>query len=377
MNNTYTITHRSDLTTYVRLLSAMLIMLSSVLLTSCDDMVDKTPPTTQLPDQQEATRLYILSEGLIHLNNSSLAMYDLTTGTTAVDWFAAVNQRRLGDTANDLGSYGSKLYLVVSMSGLVEVLDRHTGRSMQQILIHDEQGRSRQPRNITFYNGFAYVSSFDGTVSEIDTTTLTTTRLTRVGRNPDGIALANGKLYVSNSGGLSFPNYDNTLSVIDPLSFREIKTIEVAANPFTLQADSEGDLYVVSRGNYGNQHYQLHRINTQTDELVQTFEGVHPLNFTIHNDTAWMYSFNHSNGKSSFQSFDCRTEELISDHFITDGTQLQTPFGIAVHPTTGDIFLTDARTYTVKGDVLCFTRDGKLKYRLQAVGLNPKKVWVE
>ena len=353
------------------------ILISILFITACDDMTDKTPTGNTLPEGAIADRLYILSEGLIHLNNSTLALYDFDTRTTATDWFGTINGRRLGDTANDMGIYGQKLYLVVSTSGQVEVVDKLTGRSLKQIPLKDEMGRSREPRNIAFHEGFAYVCSFDGTVAEIDTSGLTVTRITTVGRNPDGIAVANRKIYVSNSGGLSFPNYDSTVSVIDPVLFQEIKKIEVGANPFTLQADSRGQLYVVTRGNYGNERYQLHLIDTQTDEYAATIQGAHPLNFTLSNDTLWMYSYDHNTGTSDFQTYDTRAGALSVSGFITDGTTLTTPFGITRSTTSGDIFITDAGSYTTRGHVLCFSRDGRLKYRLKGVGVNPKKVVVE
>ena len=43
-------------------------------------------------------------------------------------------------------------------------------------------------------------------------------------------------------------------------------------------------------------------------------------------------------------------------------------------PVNGDVYITDAKSYVVWGDVLCFDRNGKLKFRLQEVGLNPNKV---
>lgn len=343
---------------------------------SCDDMTDQLPTEGKLPEGATSSRLYILSEGLIHMNNSTLAVYDFETRTTATDWYGTINDRKLGDTANDMGIYGSKLYLVVSTSGIVEVVDKQSGRSVKQIQMKDGTGRSREPRNITFYNGFAYVCSFDGTVAEIDTSTLAISRMTTAGRNPDGIAVAGNKLYVSNSGGLSFPDYDSTISVIDPVLFKEIKKIVVGANPFTLESDSRGQLYVVTRGNYGNERYQLHQIDTGTNEYISIIEGAHPLNFTLSNDTLWMYSYDHRTGKSEFQTYDTRAGTLSTSGFI-DPSLVKTPFGITRNGYTGELFITDAGSYTTRGDVLCFSRNGQLKYRLKGVGVNPKKVVVE
>lgn len=338
--------------------------------TACDDMKDKERDPGSGSGSDE---VFILSEGLINMNNSALAKYDPETGMVVSDYFLQVNKRGLGDTANDMEIYGSKLYIVVNVSSCVEVVDVNTGKSLKQIPLFSGKNIAREPRNICFDAGKAYVCSFDGTVSRIDTTSLQVEAVISCGRNPDGICATGGKLYVSNSGGLNFPDYDNTVSVVDVASFVETHKITVGVNPYTILPDSEGDVYVVSRENYGEEPYKFQKINTKTGE-VRDFDGIHALNFTIHNDTAYIYSYNYAAGSSWVKTFDCRTEQVISDHFITDGTELDTPYGINVNPLNGDVYLTDAKSHVVWGDVLCFDRYGQLKFRINEVGLNPGKV---
>lgn len=351
----------------------IILVLSFFVLGGCDDMHDKMRVRDDVPTD-EPTRIFVLSEGLMNLNNSSLAMYDLSIGAKSADYFLATNKRGLGDTANDMGLYGSKLYVVVNVSSQIEVLDARTGLSLQQIPLFNEHGTARQPRYIDFHGGKAYVCSFDGTVAKIDTATLQIEGLVTCGSNPDDICIANDKIYVSNSGGLNFPNYDHTVSVIDIATFQQIKQISVGINPYKINADSEGDVYVVTRGNYGSTGYRFHRISSVTDEVVQDFDDIRLLNFTIHNDTAYMYHYDYSTQQHQIMTFDCKTETLINEHFITDGTTLTTPFGIDVNPINGDVYITDAKSYMTWGDVLCFDKEGKLKYRLREVGLNPNKV---
>jgi len=342
-------------------------------LISCDDMEDKLKPAnTGLSN--EPTQLYVLSEGLFNMNNSTLARYDLTTQTLVPDFFLATNKRGLGDTANDMGMYGSKIYVVVNVSSQMEVLDATTGKSLKRIAMFDAKGVAREPRFVDFQNGKAYVCSFDGSVAKIDTASLQIEATVQCGKNPDGICVANNKLYVSNSGGLNFPNYDNTISVIDLVTFTEIKKITVGVNPGKILADSEGDVYVVSRGDYGANPTKLQRINSFTDELVESFNDIQALNFCIRNDTAYIYNFDYGTQTSQIKVFDCISEKLISENFITDDTKLITPFGIDINPANGDVYITDSKSYTVWGDVLCFDRAGKLKFKLRDIGLNPKKI---
>lgn len=59
-----------------------------------------------------------------------------------------------------------------------------------------------------------------------------------------------------------------------------------------------------------------------------------------------------------------RTGQLVTDHFITDGTEqdIVIPYGICVHPTTGDIYVTDAKNYVSSGVLHCYDRHGKKKW---------------
>jgi hypothetical protein len=182
-----------------------------LVLSACDDMKDVPTPVDLPATPGETGQLYVLSEGLFNMNNSTLGLIDFTNRTVDHDFFLTLNNRGLGDTSNDMKCYGSKLWIVVNVSSQVEVLDAKSGISLRRIPFSNANGVARQPRYITFWGNKAYVCSFDGTVARIDTTTMAIEAVTTVGRNPDGITAANGKLYVSNSGGLDIPNYDNTV----------------------------------------------------------------------------------------------------------------------------------------------------------------------
>ncbi|MBO5977111.1 MAG: YncE family protein, partial [Bacteroidales bacterium] len=71
-----------------------------------------------------------------------------------------------------------------------------------------------------------------------------------------------------------------------------------------------------------------------------------------------------------------QSDQVVRKQFITDGTIIETPYGLSVNPQNGDVFICEAYNYLTQGDVLCFSSDGKLKYRLSDVGLNPNAVIV-
>lgn len=333
-----------------------------LLAVSCHRPGPEPEPEPQ-PDAY-ANGMYILNEGLFQMNNSTLSYYDFTTGKLTENIFLDVNHRGLGDVGNDLKCYGSKLYIVVNNSNIVEVVDVKTVQSLKTINLS-----GKQPRQVAFLDDKAYISCFDGDVVRIDTASLEVEATVHTGPNPDGICACNGKLYVCNSGGLSNPNYGNTVSVVDPATFTVVKDITVAVNPTRVKGYSDRYVYVVSNGNYGDVPYTFQKIDCQTDEIVKNY-NLEVLNFDIHQNLAYVYSYNYSTMTSWIKVLDLETDEIVKEQFISDGTQLKTPYGIKVNPLNGDVYITDAGTFTTNGDVYCFDKDGKKKFSFEA-GLNP------
>lgn len=327
------------------------------------------------------TGVYVLSEGLFNQNNSTLSWIDFTTGradswasatSKSFDVFEKVNGRRIGDTANDMLLYGSRLYIAVNVSSTIEILDAATCTSLRQIKL-ERNGVSSEPRYMTSHDGYVYVCCFDGTVQRIDTLSMEIDASVSVGRNPDGICSSGGKLYVSNSGGLDTQNPDNTVSVIDIVTFKEIKRITVRSNPGSLFADGNG-VYVVSRGifDYGTMNYdsRLHRIDTETYQVTATYD-IPILDMDIVDGKAWFYGYG---AGGTIQILDLATGQILDSDFITDGTRVECPYSIKVEPTTRKVYVCDALDYVTPGALLCFSPDGRLLYRVQGIGINPNTV---
>ncbi|MDR1810084.1 MAG: hypothetical protein LBR34_06760 [Prevotella sp.] len=222
--------------------------------------------------------MFILNSGNQGNSNSNLAFYDFESGDVARNVYADQNGEGLGDTGQDLLVYGSKVYVAVSGSGLIRVLDK-SGKKISTIR-SDKEGIPQSPRSLTSLDGKVYVTYFDGYLAKIDTASLTVEAQVQVGRYPEYVRAANNKLYVANSGGLDFPNYGKTVSVIDPATFTKIKDIEVALNPDKLAVDGDGNVFVISNGNYGDVPSALQKINTRTDEMkdlnmTATYMAIH------------------------------------------------------------------------------------------------------
>lgn len=338
-----------------------------IILVSCSD---NDNPIEQKPINNNT--ILILNEGNFNQNNSTLAKYDIETGSIIKNFFREVNMRGLGDVGNDMIKYGSKLYIVMNVSGTIEIADASTGKSIRQISMKMEDGSSKQPRQLIAHEGKVYVTSFDDTVTRIDTVSLDIDGTVKVGLDPDGIEIINNKIYVANSGGLNFlDGYNNTLSIIDISSFTVEKEIEVAVNPTNIGKDNRGNIYISALGNYTDIGASFQKITT--DGRVTTIEEItSPGKFVIFENRAYIIQGSYGNPYSVLV-YDCLTEQVISDNFITDGTEVGIIHGIDVNKETGDVIIMET-DYQTPGTVYCFTKEGKLKYKIAAIGLIPTAV---
>ena len=348
-----------------------LFLFAALLLWNC---ADNDNPEVEKPTDGKA--LLILNEGSMNGNNATLARYDLQEDKFIRDYYNLVNKGGLGDVANDMLQYGSKIYIAVNKSGTLEVLEAATGRSLRRIEMKSVGGQSKEPRRLAVYGGKVYITSFDDTVTRIDTLTLAIDGSVTVGMDPEGIAIKNNRIYVANSGGLNWENgYDNSLSVIDLTSFTEEKKIEVGTNPGSLGVDSQGDIYLTVTGNYGDEPAAFKMIRSG-GTMVETITGIaSPQKFVISNNLAYIICGAWEE-PHKVVVYDCLKEVIVSDSFISDGTVIPIMYNLSVDPFSGDLLITST-DYVHPGDLYWFNKSGILKKKLVAVGINPSVVLMQ
>lgn len=335
-----------------------------------------------VPDPETSIRgFYLVNEGNMGSNKCTLDYFDYFTGLYARNFYAERNPnviKEFGDVGNDIGIYGSKLYVVVNCSHKVEVLDSHTGTRLGQVDIPN-------CRYVRFYRGKAYVSSYvgpvlidpdapKGAVYEVDTTSLKVTRKVSVGYQPEEMEIVDDYMYVANSGGYRVPNYDNTVSVIQMVDFKQVQQIPVGINLHRLKKDRYNKLWVTSRGDYQSRPSRMYVLDKRRGYNQMIVTDTLPFgvsNMAIRGDSLYFYSTEWNNYTQSntitYGIVDVRTKRLVSDNFITDGTdkEITIPYGIAVHPETGDILVTDAKNYVSSGTLYCFDRQGRKKWSVR------------
>lgn len=345
----------------------------SLIAASCEN----EEPSTTFPENSTVAGMFVLNEGTFGAGNSTLSFVDLKNDTLYKDIFGKVNpdvSGNLGDAGNCIAINNGKVYILTS--NFVEIIDAATCKHIKRLEMNS-------PRDIKFYKGNAYVSSYGvmkdipnykGVVYEINTDLLEVTKEVTVGYQPEEMVIKDNKLYVANSISPDYNNteYDKNVSVINLDSFTLEKNIEVAINMHRMEIDSKGNIYVSSRGNYFDIPSNLYVIDTNKDAVVDTLD-ITVSDMCLSNDKIYVTSAQWSSAiggyKYSYSLYDINKGNVVPGGFITDGStnDIKFPYGVAVNPENNDIYVTDAiDTYIPQnGKIYCFGADGKKKWTME------------
>ena len=344
--------------------------------------------------KSEIVGMYLLNEGNMGSNKSTLDYLDLSASDSTVHYLRNIYSERnpsavmsLGDVGNDCQIYGSRLWLVINCSNKVEV-----ARAEDAVRI----GKVDIPncRYVAFKDGYAYVSSYVGSVYgvksqetgvnrsplgsiyKVDTLTLQKTDSCAVGYQPEEVAIIGDQLFVANSGGyqgMTGQGYESTVSVVDLKTMQETDRIEVAPNLHRLRADRYGQLWVTARGNYMDESSTIYWL--VKDAKGRMTVGGH-LNQSVSDlcivgDSLYFYGSQWSEvtmkNTVTYGIINVRTHEIVSTS-LSDApeiSKIRMPYGIIVNPIHRDFYLMDAKNYVSSGELLHFLPDGTFDWKVK------------
>lgn len=334
---------------------------------------DKLP--TIEPLTLTTTGVYVLNEGAYGaMNASSISYYNVGSGAVENDYFKKQNGIALGTAANDLQQYGSKMYCVITGSNFaakdsyVEVISTATGKSLKRIPFSDENG-GFMPRFIVFDKNKAYVSGYDGKITKLDTASMTIDSRVAAGGVLEQLAIANNKIYVTNSVHPYLPSPINaTVSVIDLATFTKLKEIPVGLNPRVIFATTNGDLLVQTSGDFATVPGTINRLSSTTDLSLGAGSDLGLSFLNIKGSTGFAIGY----PGPYLKAFNTNTATLGND-LITDGTgsKIASAYGVTLNPLDQSFYVADAKSYTANGEFFCYSKEGKLKFSF-ATGIVPK-----
>lgn len=331
--------------------------------------------------KSEIVGMYLLNEGNMGSNKSTLDYLDLSAKDSTIRYWRNIYSERnptavkeLGDVGNDCKIYGSRLWLVINCSNKVEVATVDSCRKIGKIDIPN-------CRYLAFHEGYAYVSSYVGPVEvggntplgrvyKVDTLTLQKVDSVVVGYQPDELCIVGNRLYVANSGGYRVPDYDHTVSVINLSTFREERKIDVAINLHRCRADQYGQLWVTSRGDYFGQGSNIYWLSPDENGQMQPQGslGMAVSDLCIVGDSLYFYgadfNFLTMENQITYGIINVRTHQVVTTELsqAPEVKNIEMPYGIIVNPLERDFYLMDAKNYVSSGQLLHFRKDGTFDY---------------
>lgn len=352
----------------MKLKDLIYLLIFSAVFVACKK--DKPPLPPEVLDGPYSNGLLVLNEGLFQQNNSSISFYDFAKQQSFTQAFLTENGRGLGDTANDFEKYSLNgtdyIIIAVDISSQLEIINATTLKSVAQIPLFNGT-QAREPRRIEVYGSKAFVCNFDGTVVVIDLLTYEIIQTIQVGANPDGLISVGNKLYISNSGGLNYPVYDSTITVINMDNFLVEADFLTRINSTKMIVDAQNEIYLLSNGNYGSIAPALLRINTSTHQVIQNFDI--PISaMTQIGD--WIYYYDQTQ-KGIFRLN--TLTETIESTLLIDCSTYETFFGMQYFSENKLLFCIDAKGYVNTAVIKAYDTSGNLQYQFTAE-LNPKKI---
>ena len=368
-------------TTFVRLNSAMLqffnnafkssglmhlLLLGMVFLTACK-------PPHLVEDEIPAnigSAFLVLNEGLFQHNNSSITYFHWHSHQNSSELFEKKNFIGMGDTGNDIGIYGEKIYVLMNNSHILHVLNRKTGKLIEQVHLA-ENGIGASPRHLAFHQGKVYISAFNGYVYKLDTASWHIEDKVQLGANPDQILIHDNQLWVSNSGGLISAG-DSTISVVDLNTFSEIDRITIGRNPGSLTY-LDGFVYALARGDYVSIPSKLVRINAET-KMVELSQEKDLSAVQVHVGKLYASGYYFESSSSTLHELNPLDFSTVSGNLIAH-LNIQTLYGFEQMDVFGqEIFaFLDAKQFIHQGEVIITDGEFNKLFSFSA-GLNPTKI---
>ncbi len=339
----------------------MFFALSSVFtLTACSDSDNDGAGGSQ--GGNAGVSCYIVNQGVSYRNNASLQQYDILAGTASSpdcnsDLFFAANGELLGDVAQDLLWVGDKLFVTVSNSQKLEILDD----SCKRVRSYTYAAEGACPRCMATDGNKVYVTNYDGNVYVYDAASGDS--LTRIysGSYPEGISCNNGYLVVNNSNWGGYGGGEATVAVIDVATGEAEIIKENVSNPYTQSVVCGGEVYIIDSGNYSDILPAIYRVDADSAKLEKVAENASLMSsdgdYIYYVNASWSYAIN-GTSYSPLYKLDVATGEKVA---IVPVEKMTDVSSLDVNPATGDIFVGYSPSSEYFGTMRIFDSMGEQK----------------
>lgn len=319
----------------------------------------KEPPETK--EYLEDEGVFICNEGNFMNGNASLSFLNTKTKTINNQVFFNANNFPLGDVCQSMVIYGNYGFIVMNNSGKIMVINTKTFKHIATIngLI--------SPRYIEIISATkAYVTDYNsGSISIFNPANFQQTGSINIGSTTEAICKQGNDVFVSSW------SFNNKVFKINSLTNQVEDSLTLVIQPNSMLIDKNNMLWVLSDGGfegspYGWEKAAITKINPQTFEIEQVFEfsdkNCSPTKLCLNVTKDTLYYLNGGWGETASQSGVCKMsiydDALPSDVFIPQGGRLF--YALAIHPSNGIIYVSDAVDYVQKGWIYRYNINGVL-----------------
>ena len=314
------------------------LLLISLFLVSCEKEKDN--------DQVDSAELFLLNQGSWGGNNADITYVD-NDGMVHQNHFSEINGKEMGDSGNGIIIVDEKIFVLLSGSKMISVLDKE-GQLVKNIELNDYEW----PYQFCYSNGKIYVTDLyldkvgiiNAVSMELESQTLTT------GPGPEGVSAANGKIYVANSGVGELRDTvegSRTVWVFDDNTYEKIGELEVGPN--TRFVHTNGNSVWVGYTNFwgasdvgGIKKFNATTLNLETEWKVDVQSNLKMINGEIY------YISNQGLNKLTPNAYELVFEKTNLSDFWTN---------LEYDSFNEEILLMNARDYQVAGEVIV-VKDG-------------------
>lgn len=335
------------------------LSLFSFLLTGCkEDPSPATPP----PVNPTTKGVYVLNEGDFNdPTGARLTFYDPETDSIFKNVYESANgNQSLGNLGDDMLIAGDKLYVTMSGSDEIKVLDVTSNKVLlsKQLPGDDPHDLCYDAKNNRIYVTRLYKNS----VLVLNSATLAIIDSVSVGPNPLGMILVDSLLFVCNSGYGS----GSTVSIININTLKVSRSVSVGAGPSSAVIVN-GKVFITCTGNAFAQpavHGSMYSISAATKSVVDTllFDEVLFGNSAVGKDGN-IYVIGSTPGSffgGPVHKIDPATG-IKTKHFIAG-----TFYAIAVDQTNGKFYLSDVKNFAADGEVAIHEQNGAFLKKFSA-----------
>jgi len=347
------------------LFKLLLVVAVAASFVACNDDDDIVIPIE--PDMLTYPGAFILNNGEWNKNNSSLTFYKSDEEVVTDSVFYKANDQKLGELAQDMTIYGGKMYITVTGSNKIFITDLKA-RVLKTISPINSKNEAKEPRYTLAHDGKVYVTTQDASVLCIDTSSMSIEKEVNVIAYPEQMTIVDNQLYVTNS---RKPN--NKISVVDLATFDVTKEIPVEVNPEKIASDKNGNIYVISTGDYETILPTLQKIDPDTHAVTTIATNV-ATQMKVSGDKVYLiYKDPITWGAPSLlYYYDINTGKVVKDSFVNipENVNLDDANSISIDPDNGDIYISTS-DYVTKGNMYIFSANGSYISKFGTEGINP------